>query len=128
MSEEKNLKQFLKGIAQNECLLPSLCCSEGLTPFPEHTAQCSPFSESGMEAKVSPTSTERSSGRATAHSEHSRVLPSSLFGASGLATDFFPKNFKILLVALWVTPACPKGDHSWSGVLRIMLGQVWGRH
>lgn len=37
-------------------------------------------------------------------------------------------SLRILLVALWVTPACPKGDHSWSGVLRIMLGQVWGRH
>lgn len=29
-----------------------------------------------------------------------RVLPNTHFGASGLATDFFPKNFKLLLVAL----------------------------
>lgn len=70
VNEEKNLKKILKGIAQNGCLLPSLCCPEGLTPFPEHTAQFSPFSESGMEAKISPTFIECSTGRAGAHSEH----------------------------------------------------------
>lgn len=77
---------------------------------------------------ISPTSTERSSGRAPAHSEHLLCAARQPFGAFGLATDFFPKNFKILLVSPWVTPACPKGDHSWSGVVRIVLGQLWGRH
>lgn len=70
VNEEKNLKKFLKGIAQNGCLLPSLCCPEELTPFPGHTAQCSPFSESRVEAKFSPTFTECSAGRAAAHSKH----------------------------------------------------------
>lgn len=64
VNEEKNRKKFLKGIAQNGCLLPNLCCPEGLTPFLEHTAQCSLFTESGMEAKISLPFTERSAQQA----------------------------------------------------------------
>lgn len=70
VNEEKNRKKFLKGIAQNGCLLPSLCCPEGLAPFPGHIAQCSLFSECGMEVRISPTFTERSAGRARAQSKH----------------------------------------------------------
>lgn len=32
---DENREKFLKGIAQNGCLLLHLCCPEGLTPFPE---------------------------------------------------------------------------------------------
>lgn len=31
---------------------------------------------------------------------------------------FSPENSQILLVALEVTPGCPKGGHCWSGVVR----------
>lgn len=73
-----------------------------------------------MEAKISPTITEHSTGRAPAHSKHLSVLPNCLCGASGLATDFFPLKIPefclLLLRLLLAAQRVVTAGQGWSGM------------